>query len=81
LLPATLDWSSSSSTVAVWKLCARPKGVARPTEIQVRGFDGESGEVDVTKRYPNLFREARHPQPGFVIVLFAHLAGQTHASV
>lgn len=48
---------------------------------QIRGFDGESGEVDVTKRYPNLFREAGHPQPGFVIAPFAHLAGQAHASV
>ncbi|MGA9474398.1 MAG: hypothetical protein WBV36_18165 [Terriglobales bacterium] len=48
---------------------------------QIRGFDGESGEVDVTKRYPNLFREAGHPQPGFVIALFAHLAGHAHASV
>lgn len=43
------------------------KGVARTTQTQIRGFDGESGEV-VTKRYPNLFRKAGHPQPGFVIV-------------
>jgi len=33
------------------------------------------------KRYPNLFRETGHPQPGFVIALVAHLAGQAHASV
>lgn len=57
------------------------KGVARSTQTQIRGFDGGSGEADVTRRYPNLFREAGHPQPGFVIVLFAHLAGQAHASV
>ena len=57
------------------------KGVARLTQIHIRGFDGESGEVDVTKLYSNLFREAGPPQPGFVIVLFAHLAGQAHASV
>lgn len=57
------------------------KGVARSTQTQICGFDGESGEVDVTKRYPNLFCEAGHPQPGFVIVLFAHLACQAHASV
>ena len=57
------------------------KGVARSTQTQIRGFDGESGEIDVTKRYPNLFRKAGHPQPGFVIVLFAHMAGQVRASV
>ena len=57
------------------------KGVARSTQTQIRGFDGESGEVDVTRRYLNLFCEAGHPQPGFVTVLFAHLAGQAHASV
>lgn len=55
--------------------------IARSTQIQIRGFDGGSGEADVTKYYPNVFREAGHPQPGFVVVLFAHLSGQAHASV
>ena len=50
-------------------------------QIQIRGFDGESGEVEVTKHYPNLFREATDPQPGFVIVRFAHLASPAHVSV
>lgn len=47
--------SGRSRTGCVDSFGYAQKGVARSTQTQIYGCNDESGEVDVTKRYPNLF--------------------------